>query len=139
MSNGLPSMDSPPLQGPCPERLFFTTLAIWSPARALLSEVSTGEEALALEEIMSVGPGGNHLGRPYTRDHYRGFWTTELLDKAAHDRWASAGASTLGERLKAKTHDLRNAEPQFRLSDAVRIALHEMVTETSAYEAEVVE
>lgn len=108
-------------------------------ARALLSEVSTGEEALALGEIMSVGPGGSHLGRPYTRDHYRNFWTTELLDKAAHDRWASAGATTLGERLKAKTHDLRNAEPQFRLSDAVRIALDEMVTETIAYDAEVVE
>jgi len=107
-------------------------------ARALLTEVSTGEEALALDEIMSVGPGGSHLGRAYTRNHYRDFWTTELLDKAAHDRWASSGATTLGERLRAKTRDLRNAERQFRLSDSVRVVLSEMVTEAVAHDTEAV-
>ncbi len=36
-------------------------------ARALLAEVAVDAEALALDEIAAVGPGGSHLGRAYTR------------------------------------------------------------------------
>ena len=41
--------------------------------KSLLGEVSTDEQALAVDEIIAVGPGGNHLGRAYTRRHYRQF------------------------------------------------------------------
>ena len=40
-------------------------------ARALLVEVGVDDEALALNEIDAVGPGGGHLGRGYTRRHHR--------------------------------------------------------------------
>ncbi len=36
-------------------------------ARALLVDVGVDDEALALNEIDAVGPGGSHLGRGYTR------------------------------------------------------------------------
>ena len=42
-------------------------------ARAFGAELPVDDEALALDEIMLAGPGGNHLGRPMTRAHYRRF------------------------------------------------------------------
>ena len=89
-------------------------------ARALLAEVGVDEEALALNEIDAVGPGGSHLGRDFTRRHHRGFWSPSLFDRAAYERWHAAGASTLKERVQARTAALR-AEPRaFSLEDSVR-------------------
>ena len=68
-------------------------------ARAFLQELPVDEEALLLDEIAAVGPGGAHLGRPYTRAHYRDFWQAELLDQSAHERWRASGGQTLRERL----------------------------------------
>jgi trimethylamine---corrinoid protein Co-methyltransferase len=89
-------------------------------ARSLLREVGVEAEALALAEITAVGPGGNHLNRPYTRTHHREVWTPELFDRAVFDRWHAAGATTLKERVQARTAALR-AEPRaFTLDPSVR-------------------
>ena len=87
-------------------------------AKSMLEEVPTDDESLAVEEIIAVGPGGNHLARPYTRAHYRRFWSPALLDHAAHDRWAASGSLTLGERVKAKVAELRKSEPAFSLDES---------------------
>ena len=39
-------------------------------AKAFMSELPVTDEALALAEIDEVGPGGNHLARPYTRTRF---------------------------------------------------------------------
>lgn len=91
--------------------------------KACLREVAVDDESLAIDEIMSVGPGGNHLPRPYTRKHYREFWVPTLLDKAPHDRWKSNGATTLKQRVKGRVAALRAESRPFALSDA---ALAEM-------------
>ncbi len=98
-------------------------------ARALLVEVGVDDEALALNEIDAVGPGGSHLGRGYTRIHHRDAWAPALLDRAAHDRWAAAGATTLRERVFATTEALR-AEPRaFALEESVRERLSAVLAE----------
>jgi trimethylamine---corrinoid protein Co-methyltransferase len=89
-------------------------------ARALLADVDVDDEALALGEIEAVGPGGNHLGRPYTRRHHRASWQPELFDRSVFDRWQNAGASTLRERVLARTAVLRAAPPAFALDESVR-------------------
>ena len=86
-------------------------------AKALLREYSVDDEALAVEEIISVGPGGHHLGTSYTRRHYRDFWVDALLDKSKHERWREAGATTLGQRVEMKVRALRESEPAFRLDE----------------------
>ncbi len=85
-------------------------------AKACLREIAVDDEALAVEEIIAVGPGGNHLPRPYTRRHYRDFWVPRLLDKAPHDRWRSSGATTLKQRVQERVAELR-AEPRERMLD----------------------
>lgn len=85
-------------------------------AMALLRDIAVDDEALAVDEIMSAGPGGNHLSRPYTRKHYRDFWVPSLLDKAPHDRWQSNGSTSLKQRVQERVAELR-AEPRpFALS-----------------------
>jgi len=47
-------------------------------------------------------------------------WTPELFDRAVFDRWHAAGATTLKERVQARTAALR-AEPRaFTLDLSVR-------------------
>jgi trimethylamine---corrinoid protein Co-methyltransferase len=98
-------------------------------ARALLVEVGVDDEALALNEIDAVGPGGSHLGRDYTRRHHRAFWQPSLLDRSAHERWRTAGATTLKERVQTRTELLREASRGFVLEASIRRRLEAVVAE----------
>ena len=89
-------------------------------ARAFMQEVPTTVEMLAVDEIMEVGPGGNHLNRPFTRKNHRSFWRSRLFDHQVYDRWAAEGAKTLGARVRERVADI-HAEPRaFELSTEVR-------------------
>jgi trimethylamine---corrinoid protein Co-methyltransferase len=101
-------------------------------AKYLLREIAVDDEALAVDEIAAVGPGGNHLGRPYTRRHYREFWTSSLFDKAAHDRWEAGGATTLKERVKRKVAEIRSAPPPFELDDKTSAQLESLLAAATA-------
>ena len=79
-------------------------------ARAFGEELPVDDEALALDEIMLAGPGGNHLARPLTRADYRAFRQSALLDQSAYERWQAEGATTLKQRVARRTRELL-AEP----------------------------
>jgi trimethylamine---corrinoid protein Co-methyltransferase len=103
----------------------------WS--KAFMGELRVDDEALALDEIKAVGPGGNHLARPYTRKHFRQIWQSDLLDTTRHDAWEAAGATTLLDRLKARVAALR-AEPRaFELSDEAKAGLDGILAEVEAH------
>jgi len=84
--------------------------------KAYLAGVSADEAAEAVEEIDAVGPAATHLGRKFTRHHYRDWLAGDLLDQQPYDAWEAAGASTLLERTAQKTRELLR-EPAFRLCD----------------------
>ncbi len=96
-------------------------------AKALLREFAVDDEALAVDEIMSVGPGGNHLARPYTRSHYRDFWMPTLLDKAPHDRWRTGGATSLKQRVQGRVAELRAQPRSFSLDTDATDALERLL------------
>ncbi len=98
-------------------------------ARALLVDVGVDDEALALNEIDAVGPGGSHLGRDYTRRHHRAFWQPSLFDRNAYERWRTAGATTLKERVQIQTAALREAPRAFALEDAIRRRLEAVLAQ----------
>jgi trimethylamine--corrinoid protein Co-methyltransferase len=94
-----------------------------------MSELKVDDEALALDEIKAIGPGGNHLARPYTRTHFRGIWQSELLDTTPHDRWQAEGSRTLLDRLKARVAELRSEPRAFELSDDVKAGLDRILVD----------
>jgi trimethylamine:corrinoid methyltransferase-like protein len=83
--------------------------------------VTIDTEALAVDEIAAVGPGGTHLSRKYTRRHVRDYVMPQLISQDQYDAWASAGSQTLLERTALKTKELRESERAYRPEpDALR-------------------
>jgi trimethylamine---corrinoid protein Co-methyltransferase len=96
-------------------------------ARAFLQDLPIDEASLQLDEILAVGPGGSHLGRPFTRAHYKDFWQSRALDHGVHERWQANGATSLRERLDERTAVLLAAAPLVQLPDATRCELEALV------------
>jgi trimethylamine--corrinoid protein Co-methyltransferase len=96
--------------------VFGAELVAW--VKAFMREAAVDDEALAVDEIAAVGPGGNHLARRYTRRHSRDFWRPGVIDHTTFDRWQAAGGSTLGERLHARTAELASGPRAFELDPA---------------------
>jgi trimethylamine--corrinoid protein Co-methyltransferase len=80
----------------------------------------------AVAEIRAVGPAGDHLGRPYTRKHFREFWQTSLLDQWVHEHWAADGSRSLLERLTARALELHSRPTPFELPSDVPDRLDDM-------------
>ena len=92
-------------------------------AKAFMAPLAVDDEALALDEIKAVGPGGNHLARPYTRKHFRQIWQSDLFDTTRHDAWEADGSKTLLDRLRARVAELRSEPRAFELPDDVKAGL----------------
>ena len=102
-------------------------------ARAFMKPLPTDDEALALDEIKAVGPGGSHLARPFTRKHFREIWQSELLDTTRHDAWQADGSKTLLDRLQARVAELRSEPRAFELGDDVKAGLDRILGEGEAH------
>lgn len=98
-------------------------------ARAFMQAVPVSDEALAVDEIVAVGPGGNHLGRPLTRKGHRAFWRSGLFDHQVHDRWAGDGSTTMLERVRRRVSEVREQPRPFQLSADVRRSMDKLCAE----------
>ena len=96
-------------------------------ARAFGERLPFDDEALALDEIMLAGPGGNHLARPLTRRRYRTFRQSSLLDQSVYKRWQAEGATTLKQRVARRTRELLASPPTFTLDQPLRRRLDQIV------------
>jgi trimethylamine--corrinoid protein Co-methyltransferase len=101
--------------------------------KAFMSELKVDDEALALDEIKAIGPGGSHLARPYTRSHFRQIWQSDLLDTTRHDAWQADGGKTLLDRLKARVAELRSEPRAFELSEDVKAGLDAILADVEAH------
>ncbi|MBM3147846.1 MAG: trimethylamine methyltransferase family protein, partial [Actinobacteria bacterium] len=95
--------------------------------KAYLAGISIDPESLAVEEIAAVGPGGTHLGRKYTRRHYRDWLAPALLSQQPYEAWVSTGGSALLERVAARTEELRQAPRLHGLDDSQLAELERLV------------
>lgn len=59
--------------------------------RRLMRGMDLSPEALALDVIHQVGPGGDYLRHPHTRDHFRKVWHPRVFDRRAYPAWVEAG------------------------------------------------
>jgi trimethylamine--corrinoid protein Co-methyltransferase len=94
--------------------------------RAYLAGVSLDGLDVAVDEIRAVGPGGDHLGRAYTRAHHRDFWQPSVIDQWMHDHWEADGERTLLDRLREKAVDLGSRPPAFALEPDVLTELERL-------------
>ena len=95
--------------------------------KAYLDGVTVDTEALAVEEIDAVGPGGSHLSRKYTRQHIRDYVKPRLVSQDQYDSWHAAGGATLLERAAQKTKELREGERAYALEPGALAQLDALV------------
>jgi trimethylamine--corrinoid protein Co-methyltransferase len=95
-----------------PEMIVFTGEVI-AMLRHFMAGVSLDAEALAMEAIHGVGPGGNYLTDEHTIEHFRDLWQPTLFDRQRADDWRASGSKRLGDRLREKTIAMvKNHQPE---------------------------
>jgi trimethylamine--corrinoid protein Co-methyltransferase len=67
------------------------------------------DEALALDVIAAVGPGGSALSQPHTRRHARDGVRATIMNRAPFQAWAGQGGRDLAEVAAARTKELLEA------------------------------
>jgi trimethylamine--corrinoid protein Co-methyltransferase len=84
-----------------PEMIVFATEMI-DMLRRFVSGVSLDAEALALDVIHAVGPGGEFLSTDHTMRHFREFWEPVSYSRQRVDDWVESGSKRLGDRLRER-------------------------------------
>jgi len=85
-----------------PEMIVFSAEMI-SMMRRFMDGLSLDAEALALDVIHAVGPGGDFLAAEHTLEHFRELWLPTLFDRRRATEWAAKGSQRLGDRLRERT------------------------------------
>ncbi|GBC87879.1 hypothetical protein HRbin12_01898 [bacterium HR12] len=94
------------------------------------------DEAIALETIEAVGPGGHFLGTSHTLANIRSFWRETVMDRSSWEAWEQAGrpdtARAAADRARAL---LAEHEPEPLPEDVER----ELGRIVAAYEGQALE
>jgi trimethylamine--corrinoid protein Co-methyltransferase len=102
-----------------PEMIVFTDEVI-AMMRHFMAGVRLDAEAIAMDAIHRVGPGGNFLADEHTLAHFRELWGPTLFDRRRADDWRAAGSKRLGDRLREKTIAIIEGHQAPSLPDSVR-------------------
>jgi len=102
-----------------PEMIVFTDEII-TVTRRFMAGVELDAEALAMEAIHRVGPGGNYLTDEHTVAHFRELWQPTLFDRQRADDWRAGGAKRTGDRVREKAITVMERHEPGPLPDTVR-------------------
>jgi trimethylamine--corrinoid protein Co-methyltransferase len=74
---------------------------------SVMRECDFSDEALALDEIAAVGPGGTFIDRVHTARHFRReLWFPRLLDREYYQAWLDAGAVSTEECCRQRKEEI---------------------------------
>ena len=85
---------------------------IASIVEAVLRGIPFDDEALALEAIAEVGPGGEYLTLPHTRKAMKGLWKATYLDRRTYGQWLDDPDKYHREALERARTLLRDHRPE---------------------------
>jgi trimethylamine--corrinoid protein Co-methyltransferase len=85
-----------------PEMMVLTDEII-AMTRPFVQGVRLDDEALALDVIDAVGPGGQFTTHEHTLAHWKTLWAPHLFDRQRLDRWERRGAKDVTARLREST------------------------------------
>jgi trimethylamine--corrinoid protein Co-methyltransferase len=88
-------------------------------SRVFVHGVQLDDEALALEVIDHVGPGGQYMTQDHTLTHWREMYTPALFDRQRLDRWEKQGSKDMNKRLQERTLFLLESHRPVPLADSI--------------------
>ena len=106
-----------------PEMMVLTNEII-SQTRRFTQGVRLDGEALALDVIAAVGPGGEFLSTDHTMAHWRELWLPQIFDRQRLEPWQEQGSKNVNDRLREKTIALMNEHKVEPLSDSIIQEIH---------------
>ncbi len=99
----------------------------------LARPMALDEDALALEAMREVGPGGHYLGCAHTQARFRdAFWRSGVFDSRPFETWSEAGAPDAAALAHARARRLLADYEAPPLDPAVREALEDFVARRKA-------
>jgi len=95
---------------------------------SVMRQVDFSDDALALDEIEAVGPGGRFIDRHHTVQHFRKeLWFPRLLDREYYDAWLDEGAMSTEERCRQRKEEILATHEPEPISEDLSRALDEVV------------
>jgi len=86
-----------------------------------LRPLDVSDEALALDEVLAVGPGGSYLDRDFTAERFREeLWFPRLLDRQFYQAWLDGGAEDTETRCARQKAALLTHTPEPLPDDLAR-------------------
>src|SRR5512135_1147294 len=79
---------------------------------AMLRGIPFDDEALALEAIAEVGPGGEYLTLPHTRKAMRGLWKATYMDRRTYGQWLDDPDKFHRDALEKARRLIREHQPE---------------------------
>lgn len=113
-----------------PEMMVFTADTI-TMLRRFMAGITLDAEAMALEVIDRVGPGGNYLADDHTLAHFREFWQPKLFDRRRSADWRAAGSKRLSQRLREKTVALMDDHKPEPLAENVKAEIQYILSQAA--------
>jgi trimethylamine--corrinoid protein Co-methyltransferase len=101
-----------------PEMMVLTDEII-AQTRRFTAGVRLDDEALAVDVIHEVGPGGEFLSTDHTMAHWRDLWLPQVFDRQRLEPWQEKGSPTINDRLREKTIALMDDHQVEPLPDSV--------------------
>ena len=100
---------------------------IISQSRRFAGGVRLDAEALALEAIQAVGPGGEFMSHDHTLAHWRELWLPRVFDRQRLEPWLERGGKNAEARLTEKTVALMDEHRVERLPADVDQTIEEIL------------
>ncbi|MEO1796810.1 MAG: trimethylamine methyltransferase family protein [Pseudomonadota bacterium] len=95
--------------------------------------VAHDENALAMDALREVGPGGHYLDAAHTHANYKdAFWRSDVLDYKPFETWADEGARDTQALASVRVEKMLAAYEQPYLDPAIMAAIDAYVAEKKA-------
>lgn len=96
---------------------------IFGLVRHLAGGLEIDDEALAVDVIGAVGPGGNFLAEDHTVAHMRELWQPRLFDRGTWEAWEAAGRPSPRDRARERARELLASHVPLQLEDGLAAEL----------------
>jgi trimethylamine--corrinoid protein Co-methyltransferase len=110
---------------------------IISMVKRFMRGITVDDEALALDVIDKVGPGGHYLGEDHTMKHFKSeTWFPTLINRMRYDEWKNAaGASSMGDRVAQKMREILKNHEVPALPDDILKQIDDIIQKAEEREA----
>lgn len=95
--------------------------------RSMMRGFDVDDDALAIDVIREVGIGDIYLGHDHTLAHFRAMWLPTLMSWDGRTDWVAKGATTLGQRVRARAIELIESHRATPIDEDVQIAMREVI------------